>query len=318
MLIYRVVATPTTTPSSDILAPCIINGKKVYLLVDSGARGSVLSSSFVRTLNVPVQNSSVSCIGIFGRVCKSSGSVSVTVHFGTTTHKSISFPFLDLKSISPAVGIIGLDNFSRFGISIQGVPHTFENKALLMDMEDPIFHDPKAYHRSTWLTEHQISPALRKQLIEAIQPLLDINTSLSPSQFCSHPSAILHLDTGDAPPRYVAQYPLPHALIPHADRQIAKWISTGVVGAAPVNSPYNFPMLVSHPRSSKIKGKEPRVCIDPRFLNNDLPSDPRPIPLSIDIFRQIQGFKFLSEIDLAKSFTQIPIHPADRIKTTFT
>jgi len=45
--------------SKDILAPCVVNGQEVYLLVDSGSRVSALSSTFVASRSLPVFKSSV-------------------------------------------------------------------------------------------------------------------------------------------------------------------------------------------------------------------------------------------------------------------
>jgi len=316
----RVLAAPVMSSSKDILAPCVVNGQEVYLLVDSGSRVSALSSTFVASRSLPAFKSSVQCVGVSGDKFSSLGIVTVNVHFGTTLHSNVPFHILKLSKeiLGKAVGILGVDLFPQFGVAIKGIPYSFRDPAELMELEDPLFYDPREYHRSTWLQKHQAPADVRQTLLQAIEPLVAINVALSPSQFCTHPSAMLHLDTGNAPPTFVAQYPLPHSVVPFVDKQVAKWFESGTITDAPVDSPYNSPLVAPHTRADKAKGKSPRTCLDPRHINSSLASDPRPIPLASDIFTKIQGFKYISELDLAKSFNQILINPTDRIKTTFT
>jgi hypothetical protein len=61
-----------------------------------------------------------------------------------------------------------------------------------------------------------------------------------------------------------------------------------------------------------------RVCIDPRAINTKLKDSAANIPLILALFTLLAGFVVCSALDLQNSYHQFPLHPSDRIKTTFT
>ena len=214
---------------------------------------------------------------------------------------------------APAYGLLGLDLFPRVGITIEGVPYDYPRS----NIEDELIIDVEAYHQD-WLDKYAVPTELRSQLMEAISLLLKENADIPSSSFCTHPAAKVSLETGDAKPVYVPQYRLSDYMSQFVDKQVANWEHDGVVCDAPADSPWNFPLLAALDRAARAKGKDPRVCIDPRLLNNLLPDDPRSIPNVDDIHARLRGFDFISEIDMTKSFNQIVVALKDRIKTTFT
>lgn len=237
---------------------------------------------------------------------------------GTVTLRNVKFLVCNVQdSCAPAAGLLGRDLFPALGISVHGVPHNFPRNT---EQDEDEVDDPESYFNSDkdWLKEHQIDSASRAKLFEAIQPNLTANADLPVTGFCSHPSANVKLDTGDAKPTYVPQYRLSDRMSSHVTLQLHKWIANGVVVKAPADSPWNSPLLAAWNRAAQAKGKDPRICIDPRRLNNLLADDPRPLPDVSDIHQRLQGFKFISEIDLQKGFNQFLIFDTDQVKTTFT
>jgi hypothetical protein len=116
----------------------------------------------------------------------------------------------------------------------------------------------------------------------------------------------------------VPQYRQTDFISKHIDAQVAEWLAEGVVGPAPLDSPWNSPLLGAYTKADAAKGKKPRVCIDPRRINAMLAKDPRSIPAVADVLRRLQGFRYISEFDLRKSYNQFAINERDRVKTTFT
>ena len=160
--------------------------------------------------------------------------------------------------------MIGLDLFPSLGISVSGVPVDFPGTT---DNDEYII-DPTNLLQSEWQDKHQVPPEMRRQLMVAIQPLIDANAAMPIGTFCNHPSAVVPVDTGDAKPVYTPQY-RPSEVIGHfIDQQVQQWLANGVICLAPPDSPWNSPIMGAWDRASKLKGKDPRVCIDPRKLND--------------------------------------------------
>ncbi|GJR06194.1 putative nucleotidyltransferase, ribonuclease H [Tanacetum coccineum] len=61
-----------------------------------------------------------------------------------------------------------------------------------------------------------------------------------------------------------------------------------------------------------------RVCIDYRKLNNATSKDHFPLPFIDQIVEKLSGQKFYCSLDGYSGYNQIPIHPDDQAKTTFT
>ncbi|GJU53155.1 putative nucleotidyltransferase, ribonuclease H [Tanacetum coccineum] len=61
-----------------------------------------------------------------------------------------------------------------------------------------------------------------------------------------------------------------------------------------------------------------RVCIDYRKLNNATSKDHFPLPFIDQIVEKLSGQKFYCFLDGYSGYNQIPIHPDDQAKTTFT
>lgn len=82
----------------------------------------------------------------------------------------------------------------------------------------------------------------------------------------------------------------------------------------PSTSPYNSPVLVV-PRKGP---KRWRVVVDFRELNEHTLGDAYPLPNIEDILQQLGSTNYLSVLDMAEGFNQIPMDPEDAHKTAFT
>ena len=212
----------------------------------------------------------------------------------------------------PTIGLLGLDLFPQLGIHIGGVPFTYP-QAFSKDSQVPDIPVVSKNMKPYKAPEHE-----RQLLLREIQPLLDENAAIPATALCTHPSAIVTLDTGTATPTYVPQYKLSDYMSGFVDKQVKIWDVNRVTVPAPKDSPWNNTIIGALDEADRRNGKDPRICIDPRLLNDLLPDDPRSIPTVDAIHQRIYGFDHITEIDLAKSFNQFTVAERDRIKTTFT
>ena len=61
-----------------------------------------------------------------------------------------------------------------------------------------------------------------------------------------------------------------------------------------------------------------RMCIDYRKLNKSTRKDHFPLPFIYQVLEKLANFSYFCYLDGLSGFYQIPIHPEDQAKTTFT
>ena len=85
----------------------------------------------------------------------------------------------------------------------------------------------------------------------------------------------------------------------------------------PSTNPWNFPILVI-PKKMDASGKQKfRIVVDFRILNDVTVGDSVPIPMISEILDTLGNSKYLSTIDCANGFLQIPVKQEYRHKTAF-
>lgn len=92
--------------------------------------------------------------------------------------------------------------------------------------------------------------------------------------------------------------------------ELDEMLRLGVV--EPSNSPWSSPVILV-----KKKGGEYRFCFDGRKLNELTKHDSYPLPRIDSILSSLSGAKFISSIDLRKSFWQIPLEIRSKEKPAF-
>lgn len=152
-----------------------------------------------------------------------------------------------------------------------------------------------------------LSPEKQKMAEKVIQSfkIIDGNDRLGLTHKMS-----LTIDTGDAKPFRIKQYPFSPYMTKILHSELDEMLKLGVV--EPSQSPWSSPVLLI-----KKKNNEYRFCFDGRKLNEITKHDAYPLPRIDCILRNLAGAKFISSIDLRKSFWQIPLDPASREKTAF-
>ena len=81
----------------------------------------------------------------------------------------------------------------------------------------------------------------------------------------------------------------------------------------PTSSEWSSPMVVVHKENGSL-----RLCVDYRQLNAVTQPDAYPMPRVDELLDRLRQATYLSTIDLARDYWQVPVAPQDRYKTAFT
>jgi hypothetical protein len=335
--------------TDSVIVPCIINERKILVQLDSGANCSVIASRMAKEMELQLVPPKGQLILAKGRT-RSLGSTHVTITVGDRQPRKIPVQVLDLEGVD---FLLGLPHWAPLGFTIEGLPATFPNggpdadpdtdggapgseengrdtnpgiggadqkptSAFELTDVDEEGSSAGAYSDSLWRQQERMPEPFVAQLMEQVAPELEQNAAIPPTSLCTHPSAVVRLPMSDDEPVYRRQYPIPHALKPVVDEKVAEWRSHGTITRAPAASPWNSPLLVASKKDADGRKSAHRVCIDPRAINTKLKDSAAMIPLILALFTLLSGFVVCSALDLQNSYHQFPLHPSDRLKTTFT
>ena len=320
-------------PSTELMLPCTVNGRPVQALLDSGANIVALSTQLVEELDLVVKP-----MDGFIRMADKEvsvprlGQVRATLRLadrkqGTSTFE-MDFEVMKLETDA----LVGIGMWARLGIEVRGIPTTlprqhepdpeaeidFSNDYDMMAVDPDTTMGVNSYTDTLKSDSEKWPEQDRLALLNALEDDLAANEQLSASRLCTHPAAVVSLDTGEAEPVYRSQYKVAQALWPVADAKVQEWFKDGVTVRAPHDAPWNSPLLVTRKKDLFGKWTKHRVCIDPRPINNLLPNSPLAVPRVNDLFERLQGAVVFSALDLRQSFHQFAIKRDDQVKTTFT
>ena len=303
-----------------VQAPLIMNDIKIYALLDCGSELSIIDKKLVQSMNLPVyrQNGTIK-LATVGHTQDRHGYVLVSIRIGDKTFDNVKLEVLNLNDSSL---LIGLDHWSLFGFRIEGIPCRFpedgipDQKPSVGDLEEGT--DPDSFVQSQWHDSDRLPPDDVKIVMDGIATALKENGQLTGHQRCTHPAAVIPLDTGDHAPVYRSQYNVPQALEHVVTDKVNDWFQRGIIARAPHSSSWNSPLLVVRKRDPLGNYTKHRVCIDPRAINQLIPDLSLAVPKIAELFRKLHGFEVASSLDLQESYHQFPIREEDRIKTTFT
>jgi transposase InsO family protein len=290
----------TTSTDLGFVTECLVNNTSVLALVDTGANTSFISTTLVARLGLTLQPAH----GVIHQLDKNTpvpriGTVEISFKNGKCSIPKLS---LEVANIDSRIEIIiGRNLWLNLGYELRGVPLRTRSGD---DCPTPPLSIP--------LTPPDgIPPEWQK--------VIDDNQAIPLNSRCSLPGAILELDTGDSPPHYIPQYPIPHALLPVVRADLQRLLDCGAVVPAPKDCPYNNPLLVVAKPAKDGKPAGWRVCEDLRALNANIRSGPdQSMPDPNTIRHSIGNFEFISQLDLAESYHQFALREGDQPKTAFT
>ena len=310
------------------VTPCLVDSVAVTALVDSGANVPFMDEAFAEEHGYVVQQSQAR-VKLLGHQAEEEQAVA---RYTTVRElRNGSHVIRDLRVVVMKLGcdekfVIGLSLFRQLGFEIMGVP------LLPPTAVAPVEEDALPDLAESDDDEPNFPPGLTAEGYHSWATVIADNKGIAPTARCKIDDCALDIPTGQSLPVYVRQYPVPAAYEAAVDFHVREWISTGQVIAAPIDSPYNSPLLPviklaargKYERGQLVEPADVRLCLDCRGLNEvisnvdcELPSVRR---VQEQVSLQVPAGKFAraSVIDLSKCFIQIPLRVEAQIKTTFT
>ena len=118
----------------------------------------------------------------------------------------------------------------------------------------------------------------------------------------------MQVETGKGLPSSSPPYRLPHARRPIVQKEIKKMLREGII--QPSHSPWAAPIVLVPKKDGSL-----RICVDYRKLNAVTTPDSFPNPRVEDLLDGMSSAKFITILDLARGYWQVPMEPASRVKT---
>ena len=119
-----------------------------------------------------------------------------------------------------------------------------------------------------------------------------------------------HIHTKDGPPVCQQPYRLPRVYKETVKKEIELMLKEGIIESA--SSEWASPMVIIKKKDDTI-----RLCVDYRRLNAMTQVDAYPMPRTVDILDQVGQAGYITTLDLAKGYWQVPVAEEDCPKTAF-
>ena len=293
-----------------IEVPCTVNGHRLIALLDTGANRTVVDQLLAEeqgwkiaprkgTITQAEAEQKVKRIGVIE---------DTTIKVGG---KSWTGPVEVMQLSGDVQLLIEMDTFSTLGFQLNNVPITWPEE--VMEMEEK--------KRKKDLVEQELPSNVDENGIATEwKKVLKDNLRLPISSVCKLPDSVLAINTEDAKPVYIRQYPIPQALVERVVERVETWEKNGWIERAPPNCQWNSPLLAAaKPAKEKEQPDDIRLCLDARYLNEKIVEMPDSnLPLLRDVLDTLGNFNWISTVDLADSYHQFQLREEDRPKTAFT
>ncbi|KAL6062843.1 Retrovirus-related Pol poly from transposon [Balamuthia mandrillaris] len=301
---------PSSAPiAAPIMVPATLNKQRVMALLDTGASSSFVDPSLVEQFRLKTTNTQQDVVlGDDSSATVSAIAPHVRVACGT---RKFFHNFLVLKLSGSTQVIFGRDILDRIGIGLFGIPVRFPGPK-------PSVPDDKNIASSDKYVESPLPPELQKAIVDRIKDLLEENSRIPQGPSCPLPEGTIRLDTGDHPPIFKHQYPIPEVWHSSINEQLEEWYRHKVIIDAPMDSPWNSPILCVPKKDANGNWTSARTCIDPRAINPIIMDIHFHIPGILAVVEYVIGFRIASSLDLVWSFMQLLIFGPHQIKLTFT
>ena len=132
--------------------------------------------------------------------------------------------------------IIGMDVFGQLGFQLNNIPFTWPTEvvAKVKQKVEPVANNT------------ELSEAVNQTgIAHEWKKVLEDNAKLPIGSVCKLPGSILSINTGDASPSYIQQYPIPQALTAKVKERVQTWYDNKWVKDAPAGCCWNSPILAA-------------------------------------------------------------------------
>lgn len=281
-----------------------INSKSLTGLLDTGSSTTILGNgsheSLLKSGFKLHQTDTAEFITAGGEKLNSLGVIYLPVSFYGQTHTLKAYVVPNIKHHL----ILGMDFWRSFGLFPKHIDHILyykdSDKILTISVDSSESSNLCSYDHLS--TEQKI---IADQVISQFRDISYEKRGLGRTSLITHP-----IDTGDAAPirqRYYRMSPEKQRILVE---QLDEMLKEDVV--EPCESPWSSPVLVTPKKNGEL-----RFCLDSRKLNAVTKKDAYSLPYMAEILDNLRDARYLSSIDLSKSFWQILIREEDRQKTAF-
>jgi len=277
--------------ASVLLLPCLILGRKVNCLVDSGAEKSLLPHTLVpESIR---HSSSIRLVSAGGDAIPTFGHSALKVEVpGLRRAFSVDFILTETKPI------LGIDFFVKYGLTI--------------NLKGKLIHDPLTHISSPLIPSHtSYNKILVNQAHTPHSFLSDhFPQLLSPPDYSMIPSDrdVCHTIETEGTPIHSRPRQLSTEKLAIAKQEFDALIALKVI--RPSSSPWSSPLHMV-----KKKDGSWRPCGDYRRLNSVTVSDRYSLPNIQTIHHKLAGSQIFSRLDLVKAYHFIPVREEDIAKT---
>lgn len=234
-----------------------------------------------------------------GQRLSSMGSVSLTFEFENQSHNLNVHIIPEIKNNL----ILGMDFWRKFGLfpsHLNSIKFLNSSDAQLAELGSDCSEHLQSYDH---LTLSQKTTA--DNIISQFREISYEERGLGRTSLITH-----SIDTGNAAPirqRYYRMSPEKQRILVE---QLDEMLKDDVV--EPAESPWSSPVLLTPKKNGEL-----RFCLDSRKLNAVTKKDAYNLPYISEILDNLRDAKYLTSLDLSKSFWQILINEEDRCKTAF-
>jgi hypothetical protein len=303
------------------------NGKKITVMLDSGATGNFISEKLVRLRKLPIRNKNEPYS------ISNADNGDNSYNNGWVTEETQKQPLLigthledisfDITDIGNHDIILGRPWFKKHNPSVDWETEELNFNRCLCQ------HEPRWKHQIKLITRKQIKAIARKgkQLLHSLTWWKTNDQSLPiPTQYkkfakvFAKPSDVglpehkpwdheIPLQEGKQPtfkPIYKCSAEELNALREYIDENLRK----GLIRES--HSPAGYPILFVPKKNGTL-----RLCVDYRQLNDITIKDRMPLPRIDEMFDRIQGAEWFSKFDLIAAYARIRIKEGEEWKTAF-
>jgi RNase H-like domain found in reverse transcriptase/Reverse transcriptase (RNA-dependent DNA polymerase)/Integrase zinc binding domain/Integrase core domain len=274
----------STAPGTFKLVHCVISGSPINLVLDLGAKVSILSQSFYDTQLrkiAPLRQSNVTLRSYTGQSIAYLGCITASVQLPGRPTIDATF-FVTRRGQS----VMGVDLFDRLG----GVIHLGSTSFVASDISIPISGMTSSLASSVSLQQFPVllkpSGTLRGFVH---QPKVDPTVLPVQQRFWHQPLAM--------------REPI--------ERELQRLQREGIIERIDT-SPWLSNVVTARKKDGSV-----RLCVNLKEVNKALIPEKFPLPTMDELTEKVAGCKIFSKIDLLWGYLQLPLHQQSRYLTSF-
>lgn len=303
--IYKVTSILQSKPTNDnrTYVNVKVNDVDACGLLDSGAAISIIGNHYyndvIKFTCALQKDDNISIVAAGGQVLRSVGYVNLQIQFenSSDTIKAYVVPDVDTPLI------LGIDFWRKFKLCPKYIGSL--NKTGAPNSSTDRLMNEKSTHVTSYMKLDSYQRVIADDVIERFKAISYEERGLGRTNLITH-----RIDTGDAIPirqRYYRMSPEKSRII---NEQVQEMLQLDVI--EPCESSWSSPVLVVNKKNGK-----PRFCLDSRKLNSVTIKDAYNLPYISEILDNLRDVRYLTSLDLSKSFWQIPLSDNDKNKTAF-